>query len=98
MMVAEQIEALSRRAHGPDVQVVPFRPDMPAVLAGARAVVAMAGYNTVAEVLASGAPALLVPRTFPREEQRNRARRLAEQGSIRMLEPAQLDPSRLRGE
>lgn len=39
-----------------------------AVLAGARAVVAMSGYSTVAEILGAGKPALLVPRTFPRVE------------------------------
>jgi predicted glycosyltransferase len=65
------------------------------VLAGARAVVAMAGYCTAAEILASGKPALLVPRTFPREEQLNRARLLSEAGRVQMLDPGRLDPATL---
>ncbi len=68
---------------------------MEEVLAGARAVVAMAGYCTAAEILASGKPALLVPRTFPREEQLNRARLLAEAGRMQMLDPGRLHPDTL---
>jgi predicted glycosyltransferase len=66
-----------------------FEPDMPALLASANAVVAMAGYNTVCEVLAAGTPTLLVPRMAPRVEQSIRARRLAELGLVRTLAPAE---------
>jgi predicted glycosyltransferase len=59
-------------------------------------VVAMAGYCTVAEILASGTPALLVPRTFPRREQLNRAARLAAAGRVSMLTPDELDAARVR--
>jgi predicted glycosyltransferase len=98
MMSPGEVRRLRSAASGLDALVVEFRPDMADVLAGARAVIAMAGYNTVAELIASGVPALLVPRTFPRREQLNRARRWAERGRVRMLEPAQLDPARLRDE
>ena len=96
MMAADDVAALGRRAVGLDVQLQHFRPDMDAVLAGARAVVSMAGYCTVAEVLGSGKPALLVPRTFPREEQLARARRWAAAGRVAMLDPRELEPPLLR--
>jgi predicted glycosyltransferase len=98
MMPAAEVRRLRAAADELDALVVESRPDMADVLAGARAVIAMAGYNTVAEVIASGAPTLLVPRTFPRREQLNRARRWAEQGRIRMLDPDELDPARLADE
>ncbi len=91
LMDEREIARLRARAEGRDVRVFASRPDMPALLAGARAVVAMAGYCTVAEILASGTPALLVPRAFPREEQLNRARRLAAEDRVAMLHPDDLD-------
>jgi predicted glycosyltransferase len=93
MMAAAQVEELRCAADGLDVLVEHSRPDMGAVLRGARAVVAMAGYCTVAEVLGSGAPALLVPRAFPREEQLNRARRWAASGRVEMCHPDEWDPA-----
>jgi predicted glycosyltransferase len=65
------------------------------VIAGAHAIVSMAGYCTVAEVLGSGLPALLVPRAFPREEQLNRARKWLAAGRVEMLDPANLEPQAL---
>jgi predicted glycosyltransferase len=56
----------------------------------------MAGYCTVAEILSSGKPALLVPRAAPREEQLNRARRLAAAGRVDMLDPRAAGPTELR--
>ncbi|MEA2220002.1 MAG: hypothetical protein QOJ35_2628 [Solirubrobacteraceae bacterium] len=96
LMAAGEVARLRAAADGIDVSVHEFRADMDAVLAGARAVVAMAGYCTVAEVLASGRPALLVPRAFPREEQLNRARRLALNGRVSMLAPGALDAASMR--
>ena len=96
MMATEQVARLRTLAAGLDAQIEEFRPDMEAVLAGARAVVSMAGYCTVAEILASGKPSLLVPRGFPREEQLARARRLAAAGRVLLIEPARLNPERLR--
>ncbi len=98
LMAPAEIDCLRGRADGLDVRVLESRPDMDAVMAGARAIVAMAGYNTSAEVLASGKPALLVPRAFPREEQLNRARRLAADGRVGMVHPDDLEPVALRGE
>jgi predicted glycosyltransferase len=95
MMGAQQVARLREQAAGIDVRVEEFRPDMDALIAGAGAVVAMAGYCTVAEILNSGKPALLVPRTSPREEQLSRARRWAAMGRVAMLDPRSLEPERL---
>lgn len=96
LMPAPQLATLRETATGLDVQVHRLRTDMHAVIAGARAVVSMAGYCSVAELLASGKPALLVPRAFPREEQLQRARRWAASGRLDLLEPDALAPASLR--
>lgn len=75
------------------VTVHSFHADLPRLLSESDAVVSMAGYNTVAEVLQSGVPAVLLPRSFPRREQQIRAERLAELGLAESLdrpEPAEL--------
>ena len=59
------------------VEVVEFTDHMEDLMAQASAVIAMGGYNTVVEILASGVPALLFPRATPRREQLIRAERLA---------------------
>ena len=68
------------------VTVHSFHSDLPRLLAESDAVVSMAGYNTVAEILQSGVPAVLVPRSFPRREQRIRAERLAGLGLAECLD------------
>ncbi|MEE6272349.1 glycosyltransferase [Georgenia sp. MJ206] len=65
------------------------------LVARAAAVVTMGGYNTVCEVLASGAPALVVPRERPRAEQALRAARLARAGYVDSLRPGDADPASL---
>lgn len=79
----------------PRMTVLDFVPDLHRLIAGASAVVSMAGYNSVCEVLATDRPALLVPRTEPRTEQLVRARRLAELGAADLLSADQLEPGRL---
>ncbi len=61
----------------------------------ADSVIAMAGYNTVNEILALGKRALLVPRTKPRTEQLIRAERLAELGLADFLLDTALSPDAL---
>ncbi|HEX8098839.1 MAG TPA: glycosyltransferase [Actinomycetota bacterium] len=65
------------RALDQPVEVVSFTNRFEELLSSAAGVVSMAGYNTVVEILATGVPALLVPRVVPRREQLVRARRLA---------------------
>ena len=58
----------------------------------------MAGYNTTAEILSVGCPALLVPRAGPSAEQQMRASRFAARGWVRWLPPASLSPETLAHE
>jgi predicted glycosyltransferase len=78
--------SIKRRARGLDgVTVHRFHADLPALFADSDLVVSMAGYNTTAEILRSGAPSVLLPRAWPRREQEIRASRLAELGLTRAL-------------
>jgi predicted glycosyltransferase len=79
----------------PYIQVIEFDNRMEELIAGAKAVVAMGGYNTYCEILSFDKPALIVPRVLPREEQLIRATRAAELGLIEMLLPEEAeDPLR----
>jgi len=61
----------------------------------AAAVIAMAGYNTVSEILASETPALLVPRETPRLEQLIRASALKKEGAVDLLRVTDLSATAL---
>jgi predicted glycosyltransferase len=96
MMAGDRVDRLRELAGElVQTQIFEYRSDMVSLLAGARAVVSMAGYSTVAEIVGSGKPALLVPRSFPSREQLNRARRWAAEGRVALLEPGDLAPARL---
>ena len=77
-------------------RVLRFVPDLPRVMTQADAVVAMAGYNTTCEILATGRPAVLVPRIWPREEQWLRATGLARRGRALVVHPRALAVATLR--
>jgi predicted glycosyltransferase len=62
------------------VRITRFHQNLPRLLQDSDAVVSMAGYNTCAEIMQSGVPAVLLPRIQPRKEQLIRARRLEELG------------------
>ena len=80
----------------PGLVVERNRPDFPALLARARVSVSQAGYNTVMDVLRSGAPAVMVPFAGRREsEQRMRTERLARLGAIDLLDERDLSPAAL---
>ena len=84
-----------RAAERPGFAVLPFVPEPIGLIARAERVIAMAGYNTVNEILSLGRPGLVVPRVRPREEQLVRARKLAALGLIDWLHPDDLDPGSL---
>lgn len=83
-------------------------PNLPALMAAADLVVAMGGYNTSAEILATGARAVIVPRVWRSgehetrgktgvdAEQLVRAEGLARLGAVRMVHPRDLAPETLR--
>lgn len=70
------------RATGADIELEMFTNSPETLMASSTGVIAMGGYNTVTELMALGAPALIVPREFPRREQRLRAERLGDVGAI----------------
>ena len=95
------LEELANSRSG--VTVRGFISDVPSYLAAADAVVAMGGYNTTAEILAIGPPAIVVPRHWKSGEYSNRsksaggdmeqlvrAQALAKLGFIDFLHPADL--------
>jgi predicted glycosyltransferase len=93
LMPREAREALLRQIEGRgDIALVDGVCDLVPLLEQADRVVAMAGYNTANEILASGRPALFVPRVAPRSEQLIRARRLEELGLASCLTDAEATP------
>jgi len=89
---------LQSRADGLPVRLLRTVDDSLGCLAAADLVVAMAGYNTTAEILSVGRPAVLVPRAGPSAEQQMRASRFAARGWVRWLAPASLSPGSLAQE
>jgi len=69
------------------VTAISFHARFERLLAGARGVVAMGGYNTFCEIMSMDKPAIIVPRTKPRREQAIRAEAAERLGLIRMLLP-----------
>lgn len=96
LMADAEVDDLRARAAGLDVVVQTSRDDLAAAAAHARAAVAMAGYNTVSELLRAGTPSLLVPRVRPSSEQLIRAEGLAASGTVDLLHPDDLSPAVLR--
>ncbi|HEX6442345.1 MAG TPA: glycosyltransferase [Stellaceae bacterium] len=84
--------ALARGAPA-DVQVDRFRRDFPALLRRCHVSVSQAGYNTVMDVLAARARAVLVPFAAEREtEQLLRAEALAARGVAEVVRESELSP------
>ena len=78
------------------VTVEPSRADFRGLLKRSAVSVSQAGYNTVVDVLAAGARAILVPFETEREtEQGLRAERLSRRGLARVLPESALNPDRL---
>jgi predicted glycosyltransferase len=73
-----------------------FRPDFPQILRRCRVSVSQAGYNTILDVLAARATAVVVPFAAEREtEQGLRAQRLAARGVFELVHEHELSPERL---
>jgi len=85
-----------RQADPPGVAVERFAPDLAALLRGCHVSVSQAGYNTVLDILAAGARAVLVPFAAEREtEQLRRAERLAGLGAVELVREGELSPETL---
>ena len=81
---------LQQLSVGLPVRILTQVDDSLSYLSAADLVIAMAGYNTTAEILSLGARALLVPRRGPSAEQQMRASRFAQRGWVDWLPPASL--------
>jgi predicted glycosyltransferase len=73
------------------IVVIDFDARVESLMAGAEAIVSMGGYNTFCEILSFDKPALLIPRTEPRQEQLVRAERAAALDLVDMLTPEAAD-------
>ncbi len=85
MSSQHQAEFLHRTNRLPNVEAITFDTHIESLMARAKAVVCMGGYNTFCEVLSFDKRALVIPRTLPRKEQYIRATRAQELGLVRML-------------
>jgi predicted glycosyltransferase len=84
---AEKAALRAMAAKRADVELIDHTVNLVPSLQAADLVVAMAGYNTSAEIIANRKRAILVPRAAPRAEQRLRASLLAGLGVVRCVEP-----------
>ena len=96
MPPAEQQEFHERCELLPNVEILTFDSHIELLMQKAEGIVAMGGYNTFCEILTLDKPALIVPRSRPRQEQLLRAQRAVKLGLASMLDPEHgLDPERM---
>lgn len=77
------------------LQFYSFSGEMESLIAAADVVVAMAGYNTICEILSFNKRAVVIPRVRPTEEQWIRAERMSRLGFFTTIHPDELTPERL---
>lgn len=95
MPAGQRLEFLAESRRLPKVRIIGFDNRMEDLIAGARGVVGMCGYNTFCEILSFDRPALVVPRTAPRLEQAIRARRAAELGLVQLMMPDEAEDAEI---
>jgi len=91
MPARKRLKLMKKGATIPHLKMIEFDNKMEELIADARAIVAMGGYNTYCEILSFDKPALIIPRVRPREEQLIRARRAAELGLVDVLLPEEAE-------
>ncbi|TAN01087.1 MAG: hypothetical protein EPN45_13265, partial [Rhizobiaceae bacterium] len=97
MTESERFEISARAANVPNITIVDFLANLETLVANARAIIGMCGYNTFCEVMSFDKRALFVPRTAPRREQSIRAYRAEEFGWVNVLDIEEAkNPSRFR--
>jgi predicted glycosyltransferase len=97
MSPAERADLVAQSSAYP-VEILSSVQDATLLLQQAAAVVTMAGYNSLCEVLAWRKKALVVPRAGPSAEQRIRSQVFSQRHLVRMLDPDDLTPERLAQE
>jgi len=91
----DRTELRSQLGDRGNIHFLDFTDDLPSYIGAADAVVSMGGYNSVCEILSLNRPAIIVPRTRPRQEQLIRATMLSGRGLVQMMHPKELAPARL---
>lgn len=74
-------------SNNPQVKVKEFTDDLMSYIQASDAIVSMAGYNTVCEILSANKPAVLIPRYQPSKEQLIRAQKLDNLGLLTAINP-----------
>jgi predicted glycosyltransferase len=89
-------ELLQTTGKRPGLELIRSVPDLCLEMGQAAVSVSQCGYNTSMDILSSRVPAIVVPYAEGREdEQLNRAERLADLGTLRLLNPKQLSAAAL---
>lgn len=91
-MPKEQFSDYQRAVENLPVDIKGFTPTTAALLKQSDLVIATGGYNTITDILAFAKKALVIPRVMHRQEQRLRAKRLAEMGVLEFLAPEDVTP------
>lgn len=95
LMDAELSDVLKHRATKVGAIFRDTTPDLPEMLARSDLFITMGGYNSIAETLVTGCPAVVVPRVGPSGEQRIRAERLQALGMATVVWRDDLTPARM---
>jgi len=97
---AELIDRLSAVDHGAlAYELVEYEDDMPSVYCAADIVLCRAGASSVAELMVTGVPSILVPLPgAPGDHQTANARALVDAGAAVLVADAELDADRVRAE
>jgi predicted glycosyltransferase len=92
MLAEELYDALAARARALKVRICKFHRKMERAILAADCVVSMGGYNTMCEIVGAARPALIIPRSIPREEQIIRARIFAGKGLVEFIPLESVQP------
>ncbi|MEM7554724.1 MAG: glycosyltransferase [Cyanobacteria bacterium P01_A01_bin.84] len=79
----------------PQVKIREFTDDLMSYLEASDAVVSMAGYNTICEILSAAKPAVIVPRVKPSQEQLMRSQRMQNKALFTTIHPESMTPNKL---
>jgi len=85
----------SEMAEDLPLKLMKFVPDIRPYIYSSDLVVSTAGYNTVTDILSCGKRAIFIPRIKFRKEQFLRARRFAELGLVKTIDPKDVKPDLL---
>jgi len=95
MASQHQADFLRRTNLLPNVEAITFNAHIESLMARAKAVVCMGGYNTMCEILTLEKQAIVVPRVAPVNEQWIRARRMQALGLVDVIHPEELTPEEM---